>query len=444
MRRGIVSAAALVAAMAAGVPLHAQGTAVDQHSACMAARVGAGVAMPCDDGSAIYFNPAALAGQPSTVGIGVTIVQADFGFAYDVGNEPPAHVGSPGVQADPVSVPVPHAFVSYRASPRLAAGIGFFAPYGLGLEWPVCPVENQFCEEPNFEGRFTGYDNELRGIYVQPTVAYQVIPGVLNVGVGLDVVRANMAVRQRRPGPAAFGLGDVDVVDAELRGNGVGFTGHVGATARLHPALSVGARYLHSARVDLSGDAVFVQVPTGNPAVDPLIATQIPADQGIETTVEFPAHLVLGLSHIPFQRMTVHFDYQRTFWARSFDELELRFQGGAPDETLVFDYRDANTFRVAMDYRAIDALSVRGGFRYNDAATPRATPFLPENERNYYTVGLGWHATPRLTVDAMYQYIVQPQREGAVRPGGPRAGVYNASGQTFGVTLAYRFGPFAR
>jgi long-chain fatty acid transport protein len=439
MRRGVALAGAAVAATLAAGPLQGQGSALDQHSACMSGRVGAGVAAPCDDGSAVYFNPAALADHGSVVGLGVTVVNAQFGFVHDPGTEPPPHLGSPSVKADEVTVPVPHGYVSWRVNPRMAAAIGLFAPYGLGLAWPVCPPENPRCGEPNFEGRFTGYDNSLRSVYVQPTVAYQVVPGRLNVGVGLDVVRATMDVSQRILGPAALGLGDAEIGDVRLSGDGIGFTGHVGATARLLPGTSVGVRYLHSARVDLSGDAEFTQVPTGNPLVDLTIGAMFPQDQGVDATVEFPAQLVAGLSHRLFEGMTVFADYQRSFWARSFDELEVRFAVEDPD-TLVFNYRDANTFRFAFDYRALDALSVRGGIRYNDAATPAASPFLPEGERNYYTVGLGWRVTPRITADAAYQYIVQPPRAGPVRPGGPRAGVYDAGGQTFGLTLAYRFG----
>jgi long-chain fatty acid transport protein len=107
---------------------------------------------------------------------------------------------------------------------------------------------------------------------------------------------------------------------------------------------------------------------------------------------------------------------------------------------LNLNYRDANTFRLAAEYAATDALALRAGFRYNTAATPRATPFLPEGERNYYTVGLGYRFTPRLAADFAFQLINQPDRRGAVRPGGNSVGVYESSGQVFGFTLSYKFG----
>ena len=50
------------------VAAHAQGFGIYEQGACVMSRGGAGVAEPCDDGSAIYVNPAGLA-----TGKGITI-----------------------------------------------------------------------------------------------------------------------------------------------------------------------------------------------------------------------------------------------------------------------------------------------------------------------------------------------------------------------------------
>ncbi|MBW3572635.1 MAG: outer membrane protein transport protein [Gemmatimonadetes bacterium] len=437
MRRSLaIAGAAAVACAAAGTPLHAQGSSVDQQSACMAGRVGAGVAMPCDDGSAVYFSPAGLAHTPSVVSAGVALVRAGGSFRYDAGLEPAD--GTSQIERETANVPVPQAFINYRASDRLAVGIGALAPYGLGLEWPVCAAENPRCGEPNFEGRFTGYDNTLRGFYIQPTVAYQVVPNRLSVGAGVDYVMGSIEVHRRQFGPAALGLGNAEIADVTLEGNGTGFTYHLGAILRLDPRTSLGVRYLGSAEVDMDGDAAFVQVSTGNPGVDALIGAGLPRDQGVGTTVEFPAQLVVGVAYGATDRLSLLADFQRTYWS-SFDALPVEFEIEDPD-TLRLGYNSTNTFRFAADFQASDALAVRAGFRYNEAASPRATPFLPEGERNYYTLGLGYRLTRALSTDFSFQYINQPDRAGPVVPEGPRAGVYEATGMVFNFTLAYRFG----
>ena len=80
------------------------------------------------------------------------------------------------------------------------------------------------------------------------------------------------------------------------------------------------------------------------------------------------------------------------------------------------------------------------GYRYYTAASPRATPFLPEGVRNYYSAGMGLRPNGKLSADVSFQYINQPDRAGAVIPEGPRAGVYSATGVIFNFTVAYRFG----
>lgn len=435
MRRSLVCASAALACAAAAAPLHAQGSYIDQQSACMAGRVGAGIAMPCDDGSAAWFSPAGLAHSPSVVSAGVALIRAGNTFHYDEGMEPDENPGV--IEREAGLVPVPQGYLNVRVNPRVSAGMAVLAPYGLGLDWPVCEVENPRCGEPNFEGRFTGYDNTLRAFYIQPTVAYQVVPDVFSVGVGVDFVRANIEVHRRQFGPAALGLGNTEIADVELSGSGSGFTWQVGGLLRLGNT-SVGARYLESAEVDIEGDAAFAQVPTGVAGVDALIAAALPEDQGVATSIEFPAQAVVGVAHRFGGRLALMFDYQRTFWS-SFDQFPIEFEEEAPD-TLNLGYDDTNTFRVAAEFQARDALTLRAGFRYNDAATPRATPLLPEGERNYYTLGLGYRASRAFSADFGFQYINQPPRAGAVLPDGPRAGVYESEGMVFSLSFAYRFG----
>ena len=436
MRRSLVIASA-AAALAGATPLAGQGSGVDQQSACMTGRVGAGVAAPCDDASAVYFSPAGLALHGSVVSAGASIVSSGATFHYDA-----AAAGSdPSVKRETETVAVPQAFLSYRAGSRLAVGVGVFAPFGLGLEWPVCSADQvpATCGETNFEGRFTGYDNYLRALFVQPTVAYQAIPDFLTVGVGVAYVMTELEVHRRQFGPAALGLGRTEVVDVELAGDGTGFTANLGAILSLGEDTRLGVRYLFPTEVDVDGDAVFTQVPTGVASVDALVGAGLPSDQGVGTTVEFPGQLVMGVSHRFTPALMLLADLQRTYWS-SFDAFEVRFAGNAPLDSLNLNYDDTWTLRLAGDYRVNDALNLRAGFRYNTAATPAASPLLPEGERNYYTLGLGYRASRALSADLAFQYVNQPDREGTLIPGEPRAGVFEASGMVFGFTLAYRFG----
>src|SRR5205823_4121794 len=84
-----------------------------------------GVAAPCGDGSAIFFNPAGLAGlKGGHATIGVTLINVDGGFTDDIFQRTTD-------LEDPL-IPIPQAYVSYAATPKLGVGVGLFAPYGFG------------------------------------------------------------------------------------------------------------------------------------------------------------------------------------------------------------------------------------------------------------------------------------------------------------------------
>jgi long-chain fatty acid transport protein len=441
MRRSLAIAGAVFACAAVGTPLHAQGSGVDQQSACMSARMGAGVGAPCEDASGVYFSPGGLAMQGSAISVGVTLIRASNTFRYDPGTEPVG--GASVVKREAETVPVPQLFASIKATPRLAVAVGAFAPYGLGLSYPVCPVSDPHCTGANFEGRYTGYDNSLRAYYLQPTLSYEVVPGRFSVGAGVDFVHSTIEVHRRADQPA-IGLRGIDVADAELAGSGNAVTAHVGLLLRPSDKTSFGLRYLHSAKVDMTGDADFTQIATGT-VFDPAIGTQFAADsalgdQGISTTIKFPSQLVAGISYRPLEIVNLLFDYQRTTWS-SFDTFVIDFENArATDTPLHLNYRNTNTFRFGTQIDWSDALAFRLGYRFNTAATPRATPFLPEGERNYYSAGIGWRPFAALSTDFSFQYIHQPDRRGAVRPDEPTTGIFTAKGMTFGFTLAYHFG----
>src|SRR5207244_4290945 len=192
MRRSVRYALVLFAGFP--VLLGAQGFGIYELGTCGMGRAGTGVATPCPDGSAIFFNPAGLAGLKGWhVSVGGTLIKVHGGFTGD----------ATGAKTDVENpwVPVPHAYVAYGATPKLGVGVGLFAPYGLETNWPL-----------SFDGRFTGYKNIIRTLYIQPTAAYQVTSRL---------------------------------------------------TVKVNDRLSIGGRYLMHAKLDYSGTATFDSVPTG-------------------------------------------------------------------------------------------------------------------------------------------------------------------------------------
>jgi len=107
---GVACAAALAATPSLAF---AQGFQVNEHGTCVMGRAGVGTPKPCDDGSAIFYNPAGIAGTGTVVSLGVTGIYAYGSFAAD-------YTGEVTDLENPL-VPVPHAFFTYGITPKLTA-----------------------------------------------------------------------------------------------------------------------------------------------------------------------------------------------------------------------------------------------------------------------------------------------------------------------------------
>jgi long-chain fatty acid transport protein len=461
-QRLLVAGMALLAASLAANSAFAQGSSVYTQSACVSARAGTAVANPCRDGSAILYNPAALALQPGAIGGGVTGIWSTHTFEYDVTGQQ--------VERDPRIVPVPQGYLTARLGDRIGLGVGVFAPYGGSIDWPE-----------SFEGRFVTYDQTLRAIYIQPTAAFAIVPGAFSLGAGLTHVRSSIDLRQRAdlsdvrlPGTnftfGNFGIPrGTDFADVNLQGSGSGTGWHVGALLQPTPWISVGARYMHRVTTDMEGDATFIPVstglvippgspftgppfnaPTGAP-VDALLGAQFQAGgalapQGVQTSVTWPDQAVIGVSVRPFQRLNVLADYQHFSWS-SFSRFPVDFQGAGQDTELVLDYQNAEAWRLGAELDVLPALRLRAGYTYNTAASPEGSvsPFLPEGERNVYTAGLGLRLPAGFQLDAFYQFVDQDARRGRVRtplpgqnPVAANVGVYTLDAHGFGVSFGWQ------
>jgi long-chain fatty acid transport protein len=431
--------AVLMAAVA--MPVLAQGSSVYTQSACVSGRGHTAVAAPCADASSIYYNPGALALMPSALSAGLTAIYNEGSFTYNQG----ARSGQT-VEREPATPLVPHGYASVRmgAADRMAIGFGVFAPYGLGIEWPE-----------TFEGRYISWKTRLQGIYLQPTVAYQLIPGRLSIGAGPQIVlgglELNQYVEARTAHPNFAQMPpEVDLASGHIEGSGTGVGGQIGLFYQHDHRLSLGVRYMHSVTVNLSGDATFQQqtipgVPDAMTA--PFFQPGQPfGDQTVTADLTFPAQAVVGLRFAATPELDVAVDYQWTGWS-SFDEIAPDFENfNSPP--LVLNYRDAHTVRFGGSYMATPGVAVRAGVLYNTAATPdeTVTPILPEAERFLITAGLGWDLGV-IRADVFYNFVNQADREGRVRSPQPgqsgtalNVGTYSSTAHLFGLTVSYGFG----
>ena len=460
-----VAAAALLAATPGLV--HAQGFQVNEHGTCVMGRAGVGTPKPCGDGSSIFYNPAGIGGLGTVISLGVTGIYAYGGFQDD-------YTGG-NAELQNSLIPVPHLYLTYGFTPKITAGLGVFVPYGLGTVW-----------ESTFEGRFNGYDNDLKSIYIQPTVAWK--PNdMISFGVGLDLVMGSVKLTQRVdlseqgvPGqPITFGnLGipfHTDLADGQLHAGGAhGIGGNFGILFEPGEGVSIGARYLTRVKLDYEGDVVFEQFQNGLilppqnpialaiPGIDPNLPLPVDAfvaglglfeegatlgPQKARTSITMPDQFSLGVAVSPSDKFTLMGEWQWVNW-QLFETLDVDFDN-APDRSIIENYQNTNGFRLGMEWLPTGTFTLRGGYLYHEGAAPpeTVTPLLPEGARNEFTLGGGFRISQILRADIAYQYIRQNKRRGRVREPESgvapsldlNSGVYTFNAHLFGVTLTAAF-----
>jgi long-chain fatty acid transport protein len=461
----LAGAASLVAA-----PLHplaGQGFGVYEHNTCAMGRAGVTAARPCADGSAIYFSPAGLAGLTGThISAGVTLIGAQGNFTDDF-------LANRSDLKNPL-IPVPNIYVTRALSPKVTAGIGLYAPYGLETKW----------DSANFPGRFLGYNTNIRSIYIQPTIGYQVSPK-LKLGIGVAYITSHLKLRQRAdlstvpipptlaalfpapppPGTTFGTLGvatGIDFADATLEANGNGFAVNFGAIWQVTDRLSIGGHWLTRKRISYDGDATFKQIPTGlvlpvtigtcpacvpaGTPVDALLAPQFasggPLSNGpVSTAINMPPQGSLGFAYKMNDQWSFMADYQYVVWGW-FNEVDINFaNAGTPAIALHPSNKDTHGFRFGTEYQYNAKVQLRGGYLHHSGASPAqfVTPLLPEAARNEFTIGAGIALTPHWHADLAYQYIKQNDRRGTVNLAAGNTGLYKFSAHLFAAGIALTF-----
>ena len=453
-----ITAGALAAIVAMPRPVEAQGYSVNEHGSCTMGRGGTGVASPCQDGSAIVYNPAGLimAKGKGVASAGATLITPTGDFTNS----------TTGITTELMSetTPVPSAFFGYGLSDKFGVGLGIFAPYGLAIDWPI-----------SFEGRFLGYHSSIKGIYVQPTAAYR-LTDWLQLGAGFDITRTTVELSQRvdladqeaAPGVTFANLGvayGTDFADVQLSGDAMSYGYSLGLILTPIKRVSIGARYLSKQTVNVNdAQALIAQVPTnlvlapGNPLglpagtpVDALVAPEFApggplVDQTGNTVLPFPAQLSFGLTLQATDKLRLLGDVGIQFW-NVWETLPLEFSI-LGTKTIVEDYVNTTSWRAGAEYAVSPKTTIRAGFIAHNAAAPdqTVTPNLPEAPRTEITAGVGSHLTDRWAFDFAYQYIDQADRQGRTGDGGlavPTAalndGVYTFKANLFGLTLTYSF-----
>jgi long-chain fatty acid transport protein len=198
-----------------------------------------------------------------------------------------------------------------------------------------------------------------------------------------------------------------------------------------------------------------VQPPfsAGTP-IDALVAPEFATggpltSQSASTSITNPAQAQAGLAYSGFKNWLLEGDYAWIGW-KQFQSLPVRFATSALNQTYIEDYNNSSAIRLGAEYTIpTDGWHLRAGFAGIASAAPdeTVTPLLPEQDRNYWTFGVGVPLMHRWTIDAAYSHVSTGGKRGRIvertqesqTADQLNSGVYNLAANVLSFTIKASF-----
>jgi long-chain fatty acid transport protein len=392
-------------AWGAGFALIQQGTA--------AMAQGNAFVADASDASAIFYNPAGLSQlKRPQVYQGLFLNYPDREF-------------SGGGQDSETNHRLYRSMSVYIAVPvhkRVAVGIGFFSPFGMGTVWP-----------PTWAGRYITTFSRLQTYNLNPVISVKLLEN-LSVAAGFDVLWSK--VKLKRKSYVSPTRPDAEV---NLNGDGNGNGYNFGMLYEPIKGVKLGVAYRSQIKVTHYGD-----LTTSFPGVTPAkIAVAGSA------AITYPASLTAGISYSRFAPFTFEFDTTWTGWS-SYKKLKVNLEqpvGGTRNITTPKNWVDAWAFRFGANYQVNEAMKIRAGYIYDLTPVPDDAfdPQVPDANRHIFTVG-GDLKIKRFTLGIAYNYILTEPRTktSTINFNGVPAplqanGRYNSDVHSLGLSWSFQF-----
>ena len=433
---------------------HGAGFLIYEHGAAAMAMGGAFVAV-ANNPTAIFHNPAGIAWLEGThISFGTTLIRGQNSLSLPYWPDPTyQNVDGESQWFYPSSF-----YISHRINDRIAAGFGFFSPYGLGTKWPK-----------DYPLKYIAYSDDMATFFFNPTLAYKVNEN-FSVGFGVSYIYSTLSFKLFEHEDNIVDLGSliglpvpvwasVDI-PVSLEANGSGWGLNAGALYK-GENFSIGFNWRGGFKVEFDGDLnlespqLQVPDPYGQliPAsvislVEAQVAAQIPSEGGASTSFSFPHILGVGAAFNPTPKLMISADIHYILWS-SFDEYVVEIDLPPPFENKEVDekWEDSFIFRGGIQYMVNETLALRAGIFYDQTPQPVESmdPVLPDASRWGITAGIGY-SSGSFSVDVAYQYEtfddrMSPNRNipvyliNGVNLG---EGTYSTKAHLFGISLGFR------
>jgi len=368
---------------------HGAGFLIYEHGAAAMAMGGAFVAL-ANNPSAVFHNPAGIAFLDGTqISLGTTLITSNTSL----------ELTNLATTVETVSQWFyPSTFyISHKINDRIAAGFGFFNPYGLGTKW-----------DEDYPLKYIATRDDMKTFFFNPVVAikldenFSVAVGITYVYATLDFDRVNLVDL------TGYG-GSIYEAPIEVKGTGSAFGLNAGALYR-GENFSLGFNWRGGFDLDLEGDLAL-----DNSNIPAVFQPSVPTEADVATSMGIPHILGFGVAFNLTESLIFTADLHYVLWS-SFKEfvIEVDNPDPVPDETEEFleDWKDSYIIRAGLQYMVSENFALRAGFLYDKTPQPVETmdPLLPDANRWAITGGFGYKSG-NFVIDVAYQYEPFADRE---------------------------------
>ncbi|CAN5576109.1 outer membrane protein transport protein [soil metagenome] len=430
----------IIAALACAPAAQAAGFQLKENSVKAMGRAFAGASSAPGDASVVANNPAAMSRfERNAVQADVTVV--DFSATFTGGGTTafgtPLSGGDGGDAGGTTPIPALSAIFPVGDS-GLTVGAMVSAPFGLKTEY-----------EPTWVGRYHAIKSELKVVDLTLSAALE-INDRFSVGLGLIYERAEAELSNAIDFGSALAGGGVPGFAPQsadglvvVKGNHTGLGWIAGLHLRPTDRVTLGFSYRSEIDHDVRGSADF-SVPGNVAAVFAATGNPRFRDTGALAPLTLPSIATLSGSYKLGDRFTLLGAASETGWS-SMRAVVIQYDNPSQGTTVEpFGWEDSRFYSLGAEYALNDRFTLRAGIARDHTPTNDVdrSPRLPDQNRDWASLGLSWQASQALEVNAAYTHISvdTPTLNNVASSSGSRLrGEYDARVHLLGLSAQYRF-----
>lgn len=442
---GVITALLCGQAMASGFQIR-------EDSVQAMSRSHAGSASDEGDAAVVSNNPAAMSMfEKTTVQSDVTAIDLSGQFSGTGNNGLPGALNAPltggnGGNAGDVA-PVPAMHFILPVGNGFTLGASFTAPFGLKTQY-----------DANWVGRYLALKSDVRTFDLTLAASYK-FNDMFSVGLGVisqriqaeltNAVDFGAILLSKGAGPLGFTSQSADGT-ARIQGHDTSIGWDLGLLFRPGANTSIGLNYRSKIDHTLNGHVNF-GVPSNVQAVLGLNPANVNLFKNgpINASVSTPSVLTFSITQKFSDTFSMSADIERTGWS-SLQTLVVNFANPAPPPAAQqpksieqFHWNNSMQYALGMDWKFASTWVLRAGIARDETPTNDVfrDPRLPDNNRQLYSIGLGWTPSANASWNIGYSHIAidTPTVHNISATGSTLVGKYDASANLFGVSGTFSF-----